>query len=385
MEILQLWSLWALFMLLDARYSSYHTDDWQGPISVFDCLYAYIIDYVPDDDTPHTNNYHLTPYCRRLSRNENREELLMRSNEHVSTALTFSHLCHQGETSTQLLIWLAPIDIAERYETDAGNSTEVFHNCSSPRFGSMCQYKFDNGTLASFGDTAHVIFANRLTLTEEEFLTIGTCYPFLTSCDRGLSSLCLDGREVCDGSFDCLHGEDGQWRQLLEVTECADNELRCHYGGQCIPLAFLPDGIANLDCRDGTDESAITSSYGTMPYRCFGVATFRCEEYTRRHPLLFSCGDGESRSRLIPHWNERCYNARDKKMSVSMLTSFDHISNTSCQQAFYCSLRIDQIHFEKPIENSNHCEPLADRCSSTWLALPEHPIIFVFFSIHLLN
>ena len=63
---------------------------------------------------------------------EPREARLIRSAENVSNGLTFSHLYRQGVTSTQLLSWLALIDIAERYEKDAENSTEVFCNCSSP-------------------------------------------------------------------------------------------------------------------------------------------------------------------------------------------------------------------------------------------------------------
>ncbi|CAF4575597.1 unnamed protein product, partial [Didymodactylos carnosus] len=31
-----------------------------------------------------------------------------------------------------------------------------------------------------------------------ENFTIGTCYPFLTGCDLGLSQICLDWREICD-------------------------------------------------------------------------------------------------------------------------------------------------------------------------------------------
>lgn len=114
MKIIELWSFFALFMLLTARYSLYHTDDPQGSSSVFDCLYAYIMDDVPDNDTPNVKMCHLTPYCRRLDRNEKPEKFLIRSNENVSNGITFSQLCRQDVTSTQLLNWLAPIDIAER-------------------------------------------------------------------------------------------------------------------------------------------------------------------------------------------------------------------------------------------------------------------------------
>jgi hypothetical protein len=37
------------------------------------------------------------------------------------------------------------------------------------------------------------------------------------------------------------------------MNECNDNEYRCHYGGQCIPLSFLRDNRLSIDCLDDSD------------------------------------------------------------------------------------------------------------------------------------
>ena len=34
----------------------------------------------------------------------------------------------------------------------------------------------------------------------------------------------------------------------------SNEEYRCHYGGQCIPLEFVGDGRKNIDCLDASDE-----------------------------------------------------------------------------------------------------------------------------------
>ncbi|CAF4444442.1 unnamed protein product, partial [Adineta steineri] len=121
-----------------------------------------------------------------------------------------------------------------------------------------------------------------------------TCYGLLTTCNRGLWPLCLDWREICDGKFDCINGEDEYMCDQLETTECNSNEYRCHYGGQCISLVFLKDGRVSIDCLDGSDE-AVEPRFQTSRINsyCSFISKFRCEEQIGRYPGSFQCGDGE--------------------------------------------------------------------------------------------
>ena len=386
MNFIPLLNIFATFMLIDARYSFHHSDDRHGSNSTFDCLYAYIMDYTPMTDLSYINNYHLNAYCRRTISNEKQEDLLIETMENVEKAIPFVQLYRLGVTSTQLLNWFAPVDIAERYEKEGEDSAEVFYNCSSPWFGSACQYTFDSDALRAFGDTVQSIFANRFRPEWGDYSALSTCYPFIAGCDRGISSICLDWREVCDGSFDCINGEDEQLCQLLEISECSDNEFRCHYGGQCITFAFVHDGPASLDCLDGTDESALSSLYNPVQDFCSQATTFRCEEKSRRYPEVFSCSEGEFLLHLIPQLDIPCFTLRDRQISVTMLTSLDHISDSGCQQAFYCLLGVDSIISEMATEINDRCEPLIDHCSSQWLTLPEYPIMFNLFQfVYLTN
>ncbi|CAF4211038.1 unnamed protein product, partial [Adineta steineri] len=66
---------------------------------------------------------------------------------------TFVELSKNNVTSEQLYLWSAPIDVVEQYQyylnqlsisnNDLSMATEVFYNCTLPRFGSMCQYELN--------------------------------------------------------------------------------------------------------------------------------------------------------------------------------------------------------------------------------------------------
>ena len=88
------------------------------------------------------------------------------------------------------------------------NTTDVFYNCSSPWFGSMCQYKFNYDLSMSFSDIVDSTISEKTIKTLN--FTTGTCYRFLDDCNQGLWPLCFDWREVCDGKIDCLNGSDEQ-------------------------------------------------------------------------------------------------------------------------------------------------------------------------------
>jgi hypothetical protein len=322
---------------VNTRYSLYHSDISQTSYPTFDCLYAYLIDAGKEIGSRYVRNYHLIPYCRRPNIDEKQEEVRYVINGNIAQTITFAQLRKQGVTSQELLDWFATIDVAERYEMN-NSDFDIFHNCSSPWFGSMCQYQFGFDSSLSFGNLVKTIFTNYLEIIYNG--TSGTCYRFLNDCNRASWPLCLDWREICDGKIDCISGEDERWCDQLEMTTCTNDEYRCHYGGQCIPLTFAKDSRLSIDCLDGSDEQDRMTEYTlSINIECANVQTFRCQERIGRYPRSFQCGDGQYRpSSDLPSRTITCSNKRDIEFSRAILTSLDHIFDVDCRQAFYCAL-----------------------------------------------
>lgn len=373
--------------MLEARYTLYYTDGREGSYPIFDCIYAVLEENHQDAVGTFSHSNYFIQYCRRPDTNEISEDV---NNFDIKRGemITFSDLEKQQITSTQLLQWTAPIDVAERYEQYGGEVNDVFYNCTLPWFGSMCQYKFDFDTPMLFGDIVNATFASRLNACR--VLNNESCYPFLSSCNRGSTLICLDWREICDGKFDCLNGEDEQMCEQLEINECANNEYRCHYGGQCIPLSFLGDGRTNVDCLDASDETDANILHDIVMRRlnCHIIPTFLCEERICRHPHSFSCGDGECILLDVPDpQGSICFTRRRTEIPRTLLTSIDHVSNNTCQQALYCLLRVsnnetDSCSIKMPYKsNISHCEPLNVHCLSEWTAIPKKPILYGFFQL----
>ncbi|CAF4950190.1 unnamed protein product, partial [Rotaria sp. Silwood1] len=237
----------------------------------------------------------------RLDHDEEQEPILHIYGENIAETITFEELKKQEVTSDQLLEWFAPIDVAEKYEMNGNSRTNVFYNCSSSWFGSMCQYKFVYNLSLSFNDIIDITLSNEKSIRYN--FTSGTCYRFLTDYE--------------------------QWCDQLELTKCNDNEYRCHYGGQCIPLTFARDSRFSIDCLDGSDEQDyFMAETPSINAPCSLVTTFRCQERISRYPRLFQCGDGQYLINLnIPTYNSYCRNKKDKELSRAVLTSMDHISN----------------------------------------------------------
>jgi hypothetical protein len=337
----------ALLVLLwcistSGRYTLYYSDIRQNSSRTFDCLYAYMVENGKENSKHYIRNYHLIPYCRRPDdHDEEQNEMKDPISENIAKTISFKELKKQNITSEELLQWFAPIDVAEKYEMNF-NDSDLFHNCSSPWFGSRCQYKLNYHSSLSFGDIVDINFSNQKGILTN--YTGGTCYRFLTDCDRGLWPLCLDWREICDGKIDCFNGEDEEWCNQLEMNGCNNNEYRCHYGGQCIPLSFLKDNRLSIDCLDGSDEIEIRYYLSLlMNEHCASLSTFRCQERIARYPRSFECGDGQylivSNMPLVGAY---CTNNRDKELSRALLTSLDHISNIDCRQSFYCALHYNR-------------------------------------------
>jgi hypothetical protein len=328
---------------VNTRYTLYYTDIRQASYLTYDCLHAYLIDAGKEKGKHYIRNVHLIPYCRRPDDNEEQDEVLYTVGENIAETITFKELKKRNVTSDQLLKWFAPIDVAEKYEMNI-NDSDVFHNCSLLWFGSLCQYKFSYDISLSFGDIVDATFGNQGNSSISNVIG-GTYYRFLTGCNNELWPLCLDWREICDRKIDCINGEDEQWCDQLEMTICPQNEYRCHYGGQCIPLSFSKDNRLSIDCLDGSDEIelSILNFIELKNKHCSSVSTFRCQERTDRYQQSFSCGDGQSlQNPNMPSMASFCTSKRDKEISLYMLTSLDHISDGVCRQSFYCALYSNQ-------------------------------------------
>ncbi|CAF3844736.1 unnamed protein product [Rotaria sp. Silwood1] len=202
--------------------------------------------------TTYIVNNQLTPYCRRPDNDEKEAEISVILDDNIANNITFKELSEQGVTSEQLLNWSAPIDLVERYERN-NRSSELFYNCSSPWFGSKCQYQFVYDSSFSFNEIVRESANSRSNVMLN--ISVTTCYRFLPDCHRGPWSLCLDWRQICNGKVDCMNGEDEQWCEKLEMNTCADDEYRCHYGGQCIPLIFARDSTLNYKVEYGIHVS----------------------------------------------------------------------------------------------------------------------------------
>ncbi|CAF4848680.1 unnamed protein product [Rotaria sp. Silwood1] len=204
-------------------------------------------------------------------------------NDNIFPKFKFSELSQQNITSQQLYIWSAPIDIIERYQFyldqlsasyDKSMETQVFYNCTLPRFGPMCQYEmivYEQNYMSLYDIIVGYYRAYGYRPTKL------TCYTHL-ECNRGSFSACLDWSDICNGYVDCVDGgsdEEHCWQ--LEINECNDNEYRCH-NGQCIPREFFRDDTGSPDCVDGSDEILELSQH---VYQCtIQQPSFECEEKT---------------------------------------------------------------------------------------------------------
>ncbi|CAF1336384.1 unnamed protein product [Adineta ricciae] len=199
---------------------------------------------------------------------------------------TFYELSEKNITSEQLYLWSAPIDIIERYqlylnENDDSMSNELFHNCTVPGFGPLCQYELEfYDSRFNFLHEMIDSFYNNQDYNPTDL----TCYMHL-QCYRGPAPACLDWTEICDGRVDCLdNGLDEQHCWQLEINACKDDEYRC-LNGQCIPHSFAREKLESADCIDGTDELPIfVLPYGSCNSLEHG---FRCED-TACSPKLFT-------------------------------------------------------------------------------------------------
>ncbi|CAF0830570.1 unnamed protein product [Rotaria sordida] len=196
----------------------------------------------------------------------------------LNQTFTFVQLSKENITSQQLYHWSAPMDVVERYqlyldEHLSSMESQLFYNCTLPRFGSLCQYSLDINQPDNSLSLNEIIYDFYQPPYEPTNLT---CYIHL-ECNRGSASMCLDWSEICDGRIDCSNNamdEENCWE--LEINECAENEHRCG-NGQCISTIFLHNNDKNtFECLDQSDE--IYKNRRPVSYRWNGEPTFGNED-----------------------------------------------------------------------------------------------------------
>ncbi|CAF1451906.1 unnamed protein product [Adineta ricciae] len=378
MQLIQLFIFLSIFLDCYSRYLFYNTNNEHA----FDCLYAHIQYYDVVKNGAYLTLHHLFPYCQRLDKSETSAIFVLEEN--VKNRISFQELSRNGITSSQLLDWFVPLDIAEEYAINGENPDKFIYNCSSPWFGSACQYQLINDEQIPFGRLVRLTFLQRESPSLDLDFPHGTCYPFLESCIRGPSPICLDWREICDGVYDCVHGEDEEFCYLLEQNHCSEDEFQCRRSKECISQTFVDDYETSFDCLDATDETGYSSrGFGDS---CMRFPTFECEEMCREADRSFPCGDGQMALYLTPHFTSTCGNLREQYMTIALFTSFDYISNSACRQRLICLVRPDKIEFLIHSQDQIRCQLPLDYCPLEWLVFPEYPILYSLFQfVYLTN
>ncbi|CAF4581754.1 unnamed protein product, partial [Rotaria sp. Silwood2] len=283
------------------------------------------------------NNVHqIISYCMSESPTQwNMEE------NNFDQIFTFAELYKENITSQQLYIWSAPIDIIERYQLflnqlplsmETSMSTQLYYNCTLPRFGSICQYEFDYYK-ANYSSLNEMI--NDFYHEHKYKPNTLTCYINL-ECNRGPVPACLDWSEICDGKIDCLDGgRDEEYCWQLEINECEENQYRCT-NGQCIPLTFFRDDYIIPDCLDGSDE--ILKNNHRHSYCNIAEPTFQCEDIICGiHNHLYQAP-----------WTSSCIEDRTFLLLKALFSNKPNFLHENCWTAFKCL-------FNAPTEDDSTC------------------------------
>ncbi|CAF0733292.1 unnamed protein product [Adineta steineri] len=236
-------------------------------------------------------------------------------------------------------------------------ATEIFYNCSIPRFGSMCQYEFvyynsNHSYLYEIIDD----FYRNYEYNSSNF----TCYTHL-QCNRSPTPTCLDWSEICDGKIDCSNGGfDEEYCWQLEVNECKDKEYRCA-NGQCIPDSFYQDDYNNPDCLDGSDEHRNDVN---RRYTCkTNQPTFQCEDISCTHTVTLTSSCVEQRTKLLI---DALYSIKDNSISDKCWLIFKCITRMPNPNVPVC----DNLH-EDEMSNT-----IIEQICPYMVFIPAVPVLF---------
>jgi hypothetical protein len=312
-----------------------------------------------------------------------------------SKNISISTILHQWKST------LERVEQYSRYIRGARDPNGYLCQCLRPAsFGKNCEYRLP------MGNTFNQTLIWQLIMRKENPLEVQmygdvVCYETL-ECDSGV--LCLDWREICDGTQHCLSGQDEENCDLLEMNICDDGEYRCD-NGMCIPDQFFLDG--EFDCLDWSDEMQFKKSEN-CPLESVNTL---CDDHLCP-PNEWSCGDGQcipdrlefQRSIYRPtcqsgrdryfmcetrrsnrQWtmsNGRCYDSDGGRYEES--SAANHTEEQLCEYLLKCSLSQGgeigcSCHYD-----SGCVEKLEEVCPLSLIQYPRGaivaPFLFFFFS-----
>ena len=227
-------------------------------------------------------------YCRRpakltdLVRNndtvscENNGGIVHRFNSLSSSQINLSVILHEWKSSVE------KVEEYSRYLRDSHSHDGYLCQCvHSQSFGKNCEYRLPTGTTIDQTLEWQLEMKSKNKSEVQKYGDI-ICYDTY-QCDSGL--LCLDWREICDGSQQCMFGDDEKNCDILELNVCDHDEYRC-MNGMCIPNGYFLDG--EYDCLDWSDE---------MPFeedrKCTSESVSTDCDDRICPPNQWSCGDGQ--------------------------------------------------------------------------------------------
>ena len=302
----------------------------------------------------HKAHFSLVAYC--LS------EPLSKFNIHnieFFTNFTFVQLAQMNVTSDELYLWSAPIDLIENYqyylnENDLSLSTNIFYNCTWPRFGSQCQYELDNLYRSDSEDSSLKEYINNYHRNAHWIQTNWTCYIHL-NCIRTVGMRCLDWTDICDGKVDCLNnGIDEEHCWQLEIHMCQDNEYRC-YDGLCIPKYFLraEHTFSSRNCLHTNHKNSLYS---------------RLKEQCLQYPNDFECHDSACSNTYL---SSSCFLTPSDLSTLLYFEATTHVP-IDCWSTFLCLFKIFQNCSTK---DSNELYLIIERICPTMVFIPSNPIL----------
>jgi hypothetical protein len=211
------------FTVTYGRILLYHTENSQE-VEKFDCVY-HVYDHGEE-----------ISYCRHRNQCDNQGEKKL-----------FRDLLKQEIDPNIVLEWSSSVEMADLYarvfynrSLIDDNDDQFVCNCTVARtFGKYCEYQLTHEA-ETFGEAIKAQFEQKQTGDSWNTQRYGKilCYETLP-CSS--SPLCLDWREISDGTQRCSNGTDEENWDKLEFNECEDDEFRCT-NGMCIPEEFWLDG-----------------------------------------------------------------------------------------------------------------------------------------------
>lgn len=129
--------------------------------------------------------------------------------------------------------------------------------------------------------------------TEMPWQEIHVCGPYTFQC---LGGECIEASWVCDGSPDCLDGDDEL--HCTKMPHCTRDQFKCRKDGRCIHIDKVCNGVT--DCPDGSDEVSCTHDHNIPEVPATASCAngfFPCDVVTC-FPMAYlcdgkpNCGDG---------------------------------------------------------------------------------------------